>query len=235
MPYAKRYRRRRYNRRQNKQSAGYKLQGYVPSLSQVQRASATASAAYAGMQILKGMINAEKKFHDTTVPVASIPAGADIDPTSVPTQMAIGDTDQDRTGSKLRVKSLQFKGELSWNSTSAQLQRVRILLVQMKNCDGDFMTLGDILADPTNIDSFYNVDESHDYRVLKDTKYLLSDQKPGHQFNLYVPMNDIVKYVGTTDAEASCGWGTLGIYVFGDNSTNLPGIIGNARIRYYDN
>ncbi len=206
-------------------------------MTQLQRASATAMLAYSMAKKVNGMVNAEKKFFDNNLnPASAVDAAAGLDPVLICSAVSQGDTVSTRDGAKIRVKSLQVKGEALHLAAGASVQRIRLIGIVNKVMDGDFSTTTKLLAAPATFNSFLNIITSRNFTVLFDRVYTLrANDAQGKNINIYKKLDLPVKYILTTNVELAGGHNAIHIYAFSDQASNFPTIELHSRIRYYDN
>lgn len=189
-----------------------------------------AKKAWAATKYLKGLVNAEKKFHDVSFTLTPS--------TTASTQsfhaIAQGDASSDRNGNSLLAKYLRIRLNFAPHA-SEQSTLVRVLVVQDKHQVADNPPSYSDVVDSTGagIDSFLNSNTVGRFRVLHDRKYRVANDLPDVTKNLALKINNHVRYNGTTTADIQKN----GLYMFlvSDQATNTPTITGVGRLSYYDN
>lgn len=223
MPYYRRRyapRRRRNYRRKPRYAKPSKFVTYAN----------TAMQALSLAKYVVGLVNVERKFKDIahSDTVTLTPQYFYL------TDINQGDTDVSRDGNQVRLKSIQFKGQLTWNSGSMDTQRVRMLLVRKKDTNGSNPGSNDILVGDA-IDDYYAKNEIFNYQILIDKTYSLSEQKPIINIKWFKKQSAIMRY--STSGEAVVSQQRNGYFVMflSTDSTTPPTFIGSSRATFIDN
>ncbi len=214
------YKRRSYSRKRYSKPSG--------------SAMATASKALALALMLKKLINVEFKENETYFS-ATVPSTPRID---LLTQIAQGDTKENRQGNSVRAKSLSLKMRMSKNA-AATATIVRVLIVQDKVSNGVVPITAD-LFDTSSAPAYmapYNSDNAGNrFKFLRDKTYILSDGGGELRLQrLFNKLNHHVKWNGTTGVQAQCQTGHLYLITISSESTNVPNIEADVMLRYVDN
>ncbi len=193
-------------------------------------------------QSVKAIVNAEWKHFDndsTNTPNDTLGI------VDVLTNMAQGDTSILRTGNSVLPKIISWKIDLVKHATPGTT-RVRVMLVRDKQFDGASPLINQIL-DETQIDSFYNIDNSSRFRILFDRMFLLTTDKPqlftkgSVSFNkpqrgTNMHRHDFhIKYDGVGSGVGDLKDGQLVMVFLSDQATNTPTVRMHSRLRYIDN
>ena len=194
----------------------------------------TASRALTLARQVKEMVNVEYKKHTIQQTTQNIPYG--ISPVAL-TIIDRGDTDEKRDGGKLRIKWYTFNYMLTRHPDSFDTV-VRVILV-LDTQTNQAMYLGtDLFADTTIIDSLIsglNLDNAGRFRLLYDRTHVL---KADHQVvvrKVYKKCNIPIQYDATTSAIADQTKNSLSMCVFSNQSTHIPTISYQFRLRFIDN
>lgn len=82
-----------------------------------------------------------------------------------------GNGPEERHGGEITVKKIHVRLEWGLNATTNVVNTaatLRFLLVQDTQCNGSAIVLADVLEDVGDTQSFYNLENSHRYKILKD-------------------------------------------------------------------
>lgn len=135
-----------------------------------------AGHAYSMARTVASIINSEKKFHDT-----SINYNPDVNASiTCLTNMSQGSTEVTRTGNTVALKSLELRGWLKWDDTTANgiMEYVRVaLVVDYNNNAGTPPTYTDIWLNSDPHVNFRNMDNRRRFKVLMDKVYSADGQK----------------------------------------------------------
>jgi hypothetical protein len=202
--------------------------------------AAAASAAWSTGMFLKKMVNTEKKFHDTAVSQLGTQAGTIVSLLDIPQ----GDSAQARDGRSLRIRSLQFKGQIAQNSnTNATRTFARVMLIaDLRPNAGEITDSSDFLQSgaASNIFALASLDVGGRFVTLMDKQYCLKQRSnaaalvpDGRLINFYHKMDKVVKYAGsaTDDPENY----NLYLVTISSEATYTPTISGEIRVRFIDN
>jgi len=188
--------------------------------------------------------NAEKKFLDTDVAAANITvaAGAIVDSVN---KVAQGDTESERIGRKIVVKSLHMKTTLNTSATDPD-GVFRMIIYVDSQANGAAAAVTDIL-EAVGVNEFRNLANSQRFRVLHDRTYTLnatSNVGNAATFpifrkhfivnkNLNVPVE--FDNSATTGAITTIRSNNIGVlYLVDGGPADTWDITGNVRIRYTD-
>lgn len=204
-----------------------------------------ATKAYKMASVVASIVNAEKKYFDTTLSVGPDTTAQIFHLSAIPQ----GDTNQQRQGNTIALKSFEARLNLR-KDTAAASEIVRVILFEdMDNSNGTAPTASQLLEYPVNQMSPRNMDFPHRFRILKD-KIFWNNPTTG---NIYAPLKFFHKFPTTKDAKGlkirnhhmtwidGTGGGTarnhLYLLVLGNVATASTGSTfgGYTRIRYYDN
>lgn len=222
MAYRKGYSKRRYQKRRRRRRPA-RGGGYL----------GTASRALAVAYGVKRLLNVEKKYIDSTPGSGGVSVSSSGTVTLL-NGCAQGDTDQTRDGNQMKMTSMSLRGYVT-NHPSAANTSVRMMILIKKSNDGA-APVPNLVLDSLSPNSLYNRDHIHRYKVLSDKRYVLnSAARTNIQFTLNIPMDEKVRYDGTTASVADIDKSGLYILLISDQSTNTPIFYYNARVNYVDN
>lgn len=185
-----------------------------------------AEKALSTANYVKGLVNVERKYFDSSVSTA-ISTTATLTHLSPLSQ---GDGASSRDGNSVRIKSLFARDNLAINP-SATTSFVRLIYFIWK--DDDAPVAGDLLL--TGVyDSQLNIEKSDKYRVLRDRMISFDNVgKKSVALKTYIKLNHHVKFDGTTGSDYESG--TVWVLAVSNEATNTLSRSSNQRIRYIDN
>lgn len=215
MPYR---RRRRYNRRRGRRvRAPNKWAWY-------------AKMAWKGLKMVKGLINVEKHYTDTSISLSTTTAGA----LTLLTGIAQGDDVSNRQGNSVLAKTLYGRLLIYRDATNAiPTNYVRVMLIKDLQNQGTNPTVTDILQSASTT-SPLNVDHTSRYVILMDKNYLMSENgKQGVALKFYKKLNCHLKFTGANSTDIYTN--AVYLLLIGDQSANSPDVSGDIRLGFYDN
>lgn len=237
------YRRRTYNRRApryRKRVPRYsRMVTGKPPMTRGERLLA-AGAPYAKavpalartVGMFASMINSEPHFVDQSA------SNASVNTTGVLYNLcnvAVGDTDQTRTGNKTLGKDVLIRGTFATNSANTNTSQViRMILFCDKEFDGVPMTPAQVL-DTSSPLSALNQDYSKRFVVMKDYLVTLNPQRPSSIFKLYKKVPFHLFYDGTGATDSDCKENMICLLFISDQATNVPTVTFTSRFKWYDN
>lgn len=152
------------------------------------------------------------------------------------TSIAQGDNEDNRTGNEVFINSIELRGCLSFNSTTAdRASRFRMVVVRIKNAlAGTPPGVGSFLS-VASLDGFYERGTAGTYQVLLDRIFTVSgvNYEPGSRKNLQfrIPVRQKTTYTSTTTGDYDAG--SIWIYYIGEGwSTIAPNILMTARVNF---
>jgi len=206
--------------------------------------ASTATTALRIAQGLAALINTEWKRKDTVFTDVPITGAGVVENLSL---IALGNDDFERDGMSILPKSLDLRLSFDIN-TSATATIARVLVFKDMQYDGVIATHAQIMASPSNIFSYMNLDNSVRFKILRDFTVALTQdanklvlRKAHIQFNK--PNRGTrahrhwyhIKYDGSAASIADGDSGQLCYLVMSNEAVNTPTITVNARLRYIDN
>ncbi len=198
-------------------------------------AAQTAQIALNMALVTRGLLNVEYKLIDiaaTNAVMSDVPTARQL------TNSIQGDSNTQRNGNQLKIKSIYFQGSVQINSAATGTSG-RILIVQDKQTNGAQFTSGEVLQDITtqdNIVSPYNTDGKYRFRVLYDKKFTLSTTgKQIALFKFYKKCDMHIRYDGNAGSIADLSSNSLSLLYMSSEATNDPLFTYYNRVRYVDN
>jgi len=200
-------------------------------------ASAWKTAKWAAQQAwkLKGLVNSEMLKFDTNEAGSTVTSAGTY--VSHLTAIAIGDTDNTRTGNSIYVRAVNLHGRVVYNATAGVTPTFLRLMIVI-----DSQQVGDTLPSIGHvIDTTVGGYQAHmlsttvgRFKVLY-SRIITNDsvQNTVKPFEINLPMRHHVRYNGSAGTDIQRG----GIYVLAISSeaVNGPKLIWNARVSYHDN
>lgn len=214
-----------YKKRSNKRSAPVKLTG-------LQSAMATAKKALDLALYIKGMVNCEKKYKDTTA-TGAIDYNGSIDLLS---GIAQGNDDDGRSGDSILVRSDNFKLEWAVNATAGITTARTIIFYDNKNI-GTAPTVSQILQSVGSVFSVHsplNRDSNGRFKILMDKTVTLNiNGQASKNINKFLKLYFHQKFTGPNTTDIS----DKALYMLNicDQAVNTPTITMYNRMGYYDN
>jgi len=189
----------------------------------------------------------ELKFKDTSKGATSVAvAGTILDDSLV--EIAEGNTDSQRSGNKITVKSVMLRGRaLLPGATQANdnTNTWRVIIYLDKQANGATAATTDILAGTPDAFSFNNLDNSDRFRTLAEETITLSNEGAAASgaawianssekyFFMKAKLNMSVKYSGTNGVIGDIRSANIGVMAI---SMNTVGTIQyTARVKFTDN
>lgn len=224
MPYGN-YRNRRYRRRSYRGRSGYRK-----PTTKSQDVQLNLSKLWRQIKYVKGMINSEKKFHDSSGSTA-----ASATPTvHALTQIAQGDSQATRDGNSILVRNLRLS--MLWSNhasaTAGTFCRCVIVKDNQQVSDTDPQWL-DVFESAT-VTSPLNAEKIGRFQLLKDMTFTLNnDDKENKIIKLNLPLKHHVRYNGTAGTDIQKG----GLYLMycSNQGANTAAVSLEARVSFYDN
>lgn len=172
---------------------------------------------------LQGEIKAEDFNHTVNPPLPVLGT-----PAYHVTDIPQGDASNQRVGDEIKIVSLMSRG---YFVRLADDCNIRIIILQSKFNDGANPLLGDIVNQPTVIDSFRNRGNLKGYRVLYDKTLTLNTYKPRAFYKYYNnKLNSKVQYDGPLGSQHT--FGDYHVFIYSTAVCQNEGI---TRIKYIDN
>jgi len=159
--------------------------------------------------------------------------------------IAVGDDNTTRDGRQVTIKSVQLKGILKPVDGSTLTSKCRLLLVWDNAVNsGAIATVAQILTASTSI-AFPLVDNAQRFTILRDMTFALGHDNTttgfevaspsAYDIEVYLKINQLTQYSGTTAAIGSVQNGALLMVTIGDQAAAAGGIFQLAsRVRFCD-
>lgn len=211
-----------------------------------------------------GFLGLERKFYDTAVAIQAIPSptdcsGGEFDPsaTSMISTPAQGDSEQQRDGKRIVIKSVQIEGAIFQPKTTAQTSvdgdnQVFVALVLDMQTNGAQLNSEDVYKNLSGTAALAhrptrNLLFASRFRVLKEWNLCLkpsvaannagattvSQGAAREDFTCFIPMDLNVNFnAGTSASIANVIDNSLHIIAFTSSTAAAPTISYNARIRF---
>lgn len=188
------------------------------------------SYAVKGVNLLKQLVNVEKKFTDQTVGTTVTTTGG----IQCLNLVAQGSTDITRNGDSIKMHGLQYKLNVGINSSANQTV-YRHMIVLDKDSRQGTPAISDILSTANTI-SPTNVDGHDRFVILKDERIALNTGGvPSKVYDEYIPLDIHAKYVSAGSTVADTAQNTLWFVNITNEATNGAGVSGHFRVSFYDN
>lgn len=226
MPYRKRSYsvRRRTSRRRSMSNTPWYDRKY--STSQLAR------KAWQATKYLKGLVNSERMYYDTSLNYNVTNTGLSLPLTAI----SQGDGPNQRTGNSILVRSLTYRYSLEINPNVTSNTRATFLIVQ------DTQQIADATPQVTNLlstlspESLLNTGTAGRFKLLERKTIVLTPASAGtpcKQVSGYLNLQTHVRYNGPGDGDIQKG----GLYFMwvSSEATNYPLLKGSLRIGYHDN
>lgn len=218
---------RYYNKRRFKKRYRKRYPRKARSMSKADMAYSLARRAMYKANFVKGNLNVEYKFEDIT----STAAQDDTPQLDQVFLVAQGDTASTRSGNSVKLKAMHVRMKVEINS-SATNTIFRWMVIQW--FEDSTPAPADILANTSAVDSFLNINQSRNYKVISSKIINLNqDKNPWVFYNKSFKLNTHVKYDGANTTDVTNG----GLYIltFSSEETNTPAYTYTIRTRYIDN
>lgn len=220
MVYSKRRFKKRSFRRKRGSSKWYNKKYSVAQI---------ASTAYRGMRMLKGIVNAERKFVDVTL-VTALSNTGDITQLN---PLAEGATESTRNGLSVLMKNLFIRQALYMNS-AARIEFIRLIVFVDSQQVGDTAPAVTDVLETASYVSPLNRQAAGRFSILYDHVHSFSITGSQCGFlKLNIPVNLHAKYNGAASTDIQKN----GVYILRIESEATNHASGNmySRINYYDN
>lgn len=182
-----------------------------------------------GLNEIRKLINIETKFLNVASSQTVSNTGS-IVPLS---QIVQGVNYTERIGDSIKIQKIEFRCKVSM-STSASFTNFRLIIFRDLYQQGADPTITNVLgsASTLNPKNFLLRDR---FSLLVDEMFVMSvsgDNACSLEYN--IPHEGHIKYIGTTAATASNGFGSIYMLVLSDEATNVPTIAYNSNIYFTD-
>lgn len=192
-----------------------------------------ASVAKAVMPIVS-MINTEQKFFDAVATSQNISSTPAFYVLMNPTQ---GTGETNRIGTSVLLKNMNLRVSISPNYTAVPINIFRMVVFVDKFQAGSLPTATQLFQAPTNIDSAFNKNFTDRFAILKDKRFIVTQQ--GNQEQLiqkYFKQLDFhQRFIGIDGSQASQGPNSIYLCMWGTLSVNFPTLSIYCRTNFTDN
>jgi hypothetical protein len=179
-------------------------------------------------------LNVEVKYHGTSLSNQSVPAATGANGFYKLTDIAQGDTATTRDGNSIKTVSLHIRFHFHINAAATSTPvSIRVLIFRVKQVEGLTLDANDILFDPTDYQSFRQLNSAKNYNIYTDTTFILTENRPSVKREFNYQTRGHVKYHGTV--ADSVAEGGLYMLFFDNTSANHPTYDLCTRLRYVDN
>jgi len=198
-------------------------------------AARNASKALKIASNVSGLLNTEFKLIDTTAST-NILATWSVVPI---TECAQGADATNREGRSILAKSVYFTAGIS--AAAAQVIPVRVrVAIFVDDMQQGVAPVGTDVWTVNGMEALRNVIvKQKRFKILYDKCHTINDPNGGNaaiSIRKYLPMSRHVKYIGTTAAAASDGYGSMYFaFITDGTSPNIPVINYAVRVRFIDN
>lgn len=222
MPY---YKKRTYNKRVGRRRRPRRKPASTSS------SLAWALAKRAATSVIKGYVNTERKYFDTSLngAISSTPT---ID--TLVGGMVQGTSDVNRIGSQVKFTALTYNYRFDINA-SASLSFIRVVVGIDYQPNGAHPTVTDVLETGT-IPALRQKDTGKRFHILSDKVHTMSiNGNRGVYKTNYINLDLKTEFDGNAGSIADVSTNNLFFIVFSNEPTNSPNAVMNWRLRYIDN
>lgn len=189
-----------------------------------------ASKAMQGVKMLKGLVNVEKSFINTT---ASVTPGSTFSTACLNT-CSQGNDDINRKGDSILAKHVTINYDLSLHD-SAIKDFFRVIVYLDKENRGANPAGTDLLV-TANTYSQTNMDNLDRFIILRDERHtLVSNGGQAVSNKLYIPLDFHMKYAGNAGDVQDVRQNAIFIAIVGSENTNKSTFSYYSRLAFYDN
>lgn len=199
----------------------------------VRGASTFMRTLWSDVKHLKRLVNTEVKLEDDTDSYSvSNPAAAL--PFEMIYSIAQGDGISQRNGNSLKV--LGTRSRCRFINSGTEKITCRCIMLINWSTEGAVPTLGDVLQDPTNVQSPLLPNKSRDYRIIADRTVTLDPlSRSLVNFTVNRVLGHKFKYSGSGSIVSDTIGGQIFVCVFDNAATNHSVFDAYHRLRYVDN
>lgn len=217
------YQRRTYRRRPRYNNYKRLKKGY-------QSGGLWGLAKKAASGVVKYYLNPEYKFLDNSGSITPTSSGQIISGNSLIGQ---GDTNSTRDGNSIKITSWLHRHSLEKHA-SATATRVRLIWFYDISSAGAVPAVLDVLETASTLSPMNKLNGAR-FKIVKDSHFTLSTDKPLIQTQFYKKMQHHIKYLDTTANTTSLGQGPLYVLAISSEATNTPTLNYSSRMRFLDN
>ena len=223
MAYQKRtYRKKTYKRKTN--TAWYDKKYSTAQI---------AKKALDGVKYIKGLVNSEMLHFDSQgfVNQSNVPPLGIVSSIML---LAEGDDVFNRTGNSILLKSVHIKNRLTWNVVTPGTV-FKYWVVQDNQQISDTAPAFSTIFNGRDVLSMMNRDFLGRFKILKTGEYKQDTTFPQIQFDIYLPLQQHVKFNGPLSTDIQKG----GLYFVTSSSAGVanqqPFLLSDLRVSYHDN
>lgn len=188
-----------------------------------------ARAAWSGVKYLRTLVNSEVHKFDTSLASSPSTSGTVIHLTGI----ANGDTLSTRTGSSILCKGLACRWYYTQHA-SATVTLLRVLFVQDRQQVGDTAPGVTDVLESASVNAMLQSAEVGRFKILSDETYTMDSVSRRIMFiRKYFRIQDHIRFNGTTGSDIQRN----GLYcvLVSSEATNVPSVVGTARVSWHDN
>lgn len=221
MPYKKKYKSKSKTKRPSNGKAWYNRKYSAMDI---------ANKAWSAAKWIKGVLNTESDFYDSSGTMSADDNGSAVIPLSAIPQ---GDGASQRIGRQVKAVSLSGHFNITLNASVNQ-DVVRIVVVSLR--DGTVPGITTIM-DSATVNSFYNLNNTRVFEVLCDKSYSIDANYKGLiHVRFHCKLNHKIQWA--KDDSTTPQYGNIYMFSMGTtaNASGVPTTIDyNLRLRYVDN
>lgn len=188
-------------------------------------------AVWTAIDKIKGLINSEMYKFDVVNSAVNMPDTGSLTGISA---IAQGDGSGARTGNSVFARSVNLKGAITWNSTSASPQVARCSIVMDKQQVGDTTPGYTDIYSAAGPYSHLNANTVGRFKVLYTRTFELNSQTQQIPFQINLPMRHHIRYNGANTTDIQKG-GLFLVFTSSQATNNFPTISYDCRLSYHDN
>jgi len=182
-----------------------------------------------GLNAIRKLINVETKLCRTASSHTVSTTGF-IDPVSM---LAQGTNYTDRVGDSIKLQTVELRFKLIMNVASNGTA-TRIILVRDMYQQGADPTMAQILQQTGALEAKNHLLRDRFSFLFDELIYTSNNGDDGCTYTVRIPHEGHIKYIGTTAASASNGFGSLYFVAISDEGTNLPTLAYNISVLFTD-
>lgn len=135
-----------------------------------------------------------------------------------------------RSGNSTIQRSLQMNILFSRNASATGATTIRLALIHWK--PSTIPAKAEIFKDSTDTLSYFNLDFTQDFTILRNQVITLTDQFPSQLIKFNEKFRIEASYSGNTASDIESG--KIYLYLYSDETTNMPGYKYYQRMKYTD-
>lgn len=141
-----------------------------------------------------------------------------------------GSAQGQRSGNSTIQRSLQMNILFSRNASASGATTIRLALIHWH--PSTVPAKAEIFKDPTDTLTYFNLDFTNDFTILRNQVITLTDQFPSQLIKFNEKFRIEASYSGNTASDIESG--KIYLYLFSDEGTNTPGYKYYQRMKYTD-